>query len=336
MRLFPFFSLFALPCLGVFAAGCGVITDEPTDRALCGLSDVGPWPAGPAVIVSDDRGLDLCGARVVARDGDVEAELRADPERCNHFAMPERRGFYEVTVERDGYAPAVSAGVRSYDGGCSGPGGDFIALTPTPVGCDGTALSSFEIELRDEAGLVCDERASVIVREGAIGQSLLPVPAGDGTCRWQGMPERPGAYLVSVVRRGYEEVTLRDVAVVKAPGACHVTPTKLGVQLVPAGRTCTKGVVQALDLDVRDASGAEVCDATATARDGAFEATLRPTPGKRGCTWAGLPERPGIYQVTVQKPGYEPAMVPAVYVTHDGCHVETENVSLWLQPARGG
>jgi hypothetical protein len=112
-------------------------------------------------------------------------------------------------------------------------------------------------------------------------------------------------------------------------GGCVIVEDVRRIDEVPG---CDERAVPSLDLVVRDESGAAVCDAEVVVRDGAFEQRLVPEQGPGFCHWAGLYERPGIYEVTVSKPGYETAVKGKVAVrkTADGCHVETARVDVTL------
>lgn len=86
-----------------------------------------------------------------------------------------------------------------------------------------------------------------------------------------------------------------------------------------------------ISVDIRDEQGAPICDATVVARDGAFSEQLRAFesyPGK--CTWSGVTERPGNYEVTVSKPGYETAVYRNVYAGSGLCHVDTAELDVTL------
>jgi hypothetical protein len=78
-------------------------------------------------------------------------------------------------------------------------------------------------------------------------------------------------------------------------------------------------------------------DATVTATEGSYTETVNPpappapTAGSRIVFLAN--ERPGTYRVEVQAPGYVTWIATNVRVTHDGCHVETVQLTAELQPA---
>lgn len=313
--------------------GCFVVDGESTEERGCGLTEAADRPWAPNVIVLDEQGEGLCGASVVVRDGAFEETLSAETDECYRFLMPERVGVYEVTVSRPGYDPFVRQGmhVSAQVSSCAGPGTLLARLLPARRNCDASAILSFQVDLRDEAGApVCD--ASVVVRDGAFSQALVALPGAGGTCTWDGPAERPGTYEVTISKPGYETVVLPSVAVKPGPDACHVVPAKVNATLVPASGACTANIVEAIALTVRDEAGAEVCDATVTVREGAFSTTLKPS-GASLCSWSGLPEREGVYDVTIEKPGYLPTVLEGVVVTGDFCHVKTVSLEATLTPA---
>jgi hypothetical protein len=79
-------------------------------------------------------------------------------------------------------------------------------------------------------------------------------------------------------------------------------------------------------LVVNDQSGTHLCDATVTARDGAYSETLQRTSDARvsSCLYVGAAERAGTYSVRAEAVGFTPSTVSDLRVatTEDGCHVE--------------
>jgi hypothetical protein len=327
-------SLFALVGLGVLSNGCVIVEDDPIDDRNCGLS---AQRGGLILYVVDEGGDPVCGAEVVVRDGDYEAELYNErygfiPDTCNSFSMPDRDGTYEVRVTAPGYATTTKSSVRVYEltSGCIGPGSMKVRLARAVTGCDASAALSFRVDLFDERGaLVCD--ANVVVRDGDFQQALRPTPTSDGGCFWDGPVERPGNYEVTISKPGYETLVLPSVAVTKGPNACHVVPGSINATLVPSQGGCTANIVESLDLTIRDEGGVEICDATVIASDGAFSATLQASAGGGTCFWSGLPERSGVYDVTVSKPGYATVALEDVIVTADRCHVQPVSLDVELE-----
>ena len=85
---------------------------------------------------------------------------------------------------------------------------------------------------------------------------------------------------------------------------------------------CTTLLAFSLTITVTDAAtGARICDATVTATAGAFSEQLQKGPDGGNCTYFGVAERAGTYQVTVSKTGFVTATRSGLVVTKDACHV---------------
>jgi hypothetical protein len=100
---------------------------------------------------------------------------------------------------------------------------------------------------------------------------------------------------------------------------------------------CTADVRLGLGIIVADeATGAHICDAGVTARDGGYSETLRPMSwaGVSGCLYVGAAERHGTYSVQAEAAGYAPGTLSnvTVPVTEDGCHVQMVRRELQLRP----
>ena len=108
----------------------------------------------------------------------------------------------------------------------------------------------------------------------------------------------------------------------------------------PAPRLCTEILVAGLVVEVRDArTGLPAAyDASGTITDGAYKETLSveggmtTTPDK-ALLLVGAWERPGIYDVVVEKPGYRAWSMSQVAVITDECHVLTVHLQADLEPA---
>lgn len=104
-----------------------------------------------------------------------------------------------------------------------------------------------------------------------------------------------------------------------------------GCEEVREPRFCTAIAVDAMTVTVVDAaSGQRICDATVTAVDGAFTAELREFAFGPECNYSGPTERPGRYEVRVNRAGYAPAVRAGVNVTADECHVIPVPVTVTL------
>jgi hypothetical protein len=93
---------------------------------------------------------------------------------------------------------------------------------------------------------------------------------------------------------------------------------------------CTAEAVSSLNVTVLDPGGQRVCDATVTARDGSFSATLMALGPAAQCVYAGPFERAGTYVVTAEKAGFQTATAQGVTVTADVCHVKPVSLTLTL------
>jgi len=95
---------------------------------------------------------------------------------------------------------------------------------------------------------------------------------------------------------------------------------------------CTAIATAGLGVEVKNETTSEpVCDATVTARDGAYSERLVAVP----CRYVGAFERPGTYTVRVEKDGYAPKEVERVQVVMDNglCpHVEETSLTILLVP----
>jgi len=93
---------------------------------------------------------------------------------------------------------------------------------------------------------------------------------------------------------------------------------------------CTTEVVPSLRIEVVDSiTGDPITDSVVWVRDGAYQDTL---PSFEGTAW-GPDERPGTYEVHVEKADYAQWIRSQVRVTQGECHVETRELVARLQPA---
>lgn len=103
-------------------------------------------------------------------------------------------------------------------------------------------------------------------------------------------------------------------------------------------RLCTASIEPALVLRVVDAgTGQPIADgARGAVVEGEFTDTLRPY-GSDGAgilvSLAAADERPGTYQVWVERQGYQPSSFVAPPVEAGSCHVETLTLDVRLVPA---
>lgn len=101
----------------------------------------------------------------------------------------------------------------------------------------------------------------------------------------------------------------------------------------PSG--CTTEVAWGLRVTVRNAlTGAPAgLGALVTATDGAHRETLLPFPDS--LSFFGASERPGDYDVAVSRAGFQPWNRLGVEVRDGGCHVDTVDLDVRLQPLAG-
>ena len=113
-------------------------------------------------------------------------------------------------------------------------------------------------------------------------------------------------------------------------GACLLA-TIAGCSVTTIEHACTASIEHALEIRAEDAlTGAPIAEgAAALARDGAFSEQLRVVgwtasgTGHVATTLGGVDERPGRYEVEIQRSGYARWDTTAVRVRKGTCHVET-------------
>ena len=106
----------------------------------------------------------------------------------------------------------------------------------------------------------------------------------------------------------------------------------------PTAVGCTEEARPGIIVSVRnDATGAPAAEgAILTLTDGSFRQTVDETT-IRGLVLFGAVERPGVYDVAVDKDGFEEWRREGVTVglTPDGCHVVTVELEARLEPLEG-
>lgn len=96
-------------------------------------------------------------------------------------------------------------------------------------------------------------------------------------------------------------------------------------------KECTAIAIWSFRVHVRDSStGAEMCDATVIASDGATDTPLS-CVGEDG-PYVGVAEQLGTFQITAAKSDYRDGSTTIVVDQSDGCHVVTKDATLELDP----
>lgn len=99
----------------------------------------------------------------------------------------------------------------------------------------------------------------------------------------------------------------------------------------PTTVSCTTEARASFVVHVEDAkTSSAICDARVTASDASQTWTLH-TYGPPDCSYTGVYEQPGTFQITVSKAGYQEDKTTVV-VNSDTCHVITKDVSVKLSP----
>jgi hypothetical protein len=212
----------------------------------------------------------------------------------------------------------------------------FAALLALPLlasplaGCfDTTACDlslqyglSVRVQTADNREL-CD--ATVVAIDGDYREELETFGGGD--CVFVGAPERAGTYRIEVSRRGYEPRVIENVEV--GEGECHVDAQAVNATL-PLREGCDPVGTPAIEVIVRDNSGARACGATVLAAEQIPNATpifeaLTEADVDGGCGFI-LADRTGTFDVSITQ-GSE-TISQAVTVTADDCHLATQRLDV--------
>ncbi len=105
------------------------------------------------------------------------------------------------------------------------------------------------------------------------------------------------------------------------------------------GHSCAPYIAYGLGVRVADdQTGAVVCDAVVTAREGTYVETLTAhTYSGSLCDYIGAIERAGTYSLHAERAGFSPATVSGITVVRSGgdCpHVRSVEVAIRLAPVR--
>ncbi len=103
----------------------------------------------------------------------------------------------------------------------------------------------------------------------------------------------------------------------------------------PVAVVCTTEAIPGLVVEIRSSVDSVPLADNATVswiEDGPYVETLA-GPGSTAAFRSGAVERPGLYTVHVNRPGYQPWVRIDVSVAAGRCHVETVTLQAWLLPA---
>ena len=92
---------------------------------------------------------------------------------------------------------------------------------------------------------------------------------------------------------------------------------------------CTADARAGVTLEVRGPGGNGLAGVVITLKDGPYTETIKPLDSHFA---SGASERPGTYEITVEKAGYKTFQKSGVVVEKDQCHVITVNVPVQLEP----
>ena len=97
---------------------------------------------------------------------------------------------------------------------------------------------------------------------------------------------------------------------------------------------CTPSIEPGITVKVFDAQTQKPLQAVVTIQDGGFQEQLAPTETLTTgqIIYGGAFERPGNYTLTITHAGYQKAVMQAIEVTKDECHVITRKLEVRLQP----
>ena len=102
-------------------------------------------------------------------------------------------------------------------------------------------------------------------------------------------------------------------------------------------RACTTQYVPAIELEIYDAETGEFATggSKVVIRDGDYiEVHSIPEHSSPGFYYyvAGAYERPGVYRITVRRPGYQGWALSDLVVLKNECHVITQTIDVALKP----
>ncbi|MEW6999217.1 hypothetical protein AADZ86_16145 [Colwelliaceae bacterium BS250] len=221
---------------------------------------------------------------------------------------------------------------------CGGDADDFF--------CNDSAEPAIEIEVFDSATqlpISCGAKATI--QDGTFTQEIENIP--DLNCEdtqlLMGAHERAGNYDITVYKEGYYEWNTYNVKV--SENECHVNTVKVQAYLEEIspedqGVACTHQIESGLWFELFDKETGERlhCDATITIEDGDYIEELIDCKGFGAAgdgdfiTGVGAaPERAGIYNVTIEKEGYQNWYSSNIEVSEGICHVNQVQIQAYLE-----
>ncbi len=213
------------------------------------------------------------------------------------------------------------------------------------VTCSDESVDGIQLELymsgsRDNTSS-CD--ASVTIRDGDYVELLTGQPLHDSHeyCFFSGAKDRAGDYTLEVTHLGYTSTVQRiDVT----QGRCHVRTQSLYLEAHPLDpEICTDVAVPSLSvrLALADSSpGADACSASVVAVQNdmryelrAWQAELGPVTSSDVCQFTGPFELSGEMALEISLEGYADHVTTDILVPEANCHVETQKLSVELEPS---
>lgn len=215
------------------------------------------------------------------------------------------------------------------------------------VSCTASVEPAIEIEVFDsETQLAISCGAKAVIQDGTFTHEVENIPNLDceDTQLLMGAHERAGNYDITVYKEGYYEWNTYNVKV--SENECHVNTVKVQAYLEEIspedqGVECTAHVESGLWFELFDKETGERlhCDATITIEDGDYIEKLIDCKG--GSSGAGdgdfisavgtTAERAGIYNITIEKEGYQNWYQSNVEVSEGICHVNQVQIQAYLE-----
>ncbi|WNC69770.1 hypothetical protein RI845_06385 [Thalassotalea nanhaiensis] len=215
------------------------------------------------------------------------------------------------------------------------------------ISCTTSVEPAIEIEVYDSASqlpITCGAKATI--QDGTFTQEVENTP--DTDCDDSNMltaaDERAGNYDISISKEGYYEWNTYNVAV--SENECHVNTVTIQAYLEKISPedeivACTTHIESGLWFELFDKETGERlhCDATITIEDGDYIEELVDCEG--GSSGAGegdlligvgaAPERAGVYNITIEKEGYQNWYRSNIEVSEGICHVNQVQIQAYLE-----